>query len=212
MVSSRRLLLGLAMAACSVAPLLLAAPPASAAFAVTGTGTVACTGVTGTVKFGPSVTLVGGQVSATVKVVFHGCDAGAGTNVSTTGFIGKGRGTLSVVGGTDCASLVGASPAFQLVGSIEVRWTAKVDRAPGKAPYQIDPTTVTVGQMRSVGSGGNGNIGLTFGRQAVSGSFASSASSFSGELDSTRAASKVVCGGNRVVKKLSIESGKLAQP
>lgn len=213
MVRSRKLLWGLVLAGLAFgAPVALLAPNASAAFAVVGTGTVTCTGVTGTVKFHPSVTLLGGPTSATVKVVLHGCAAGTGSNVSTADFKGKGQGTLSVVGGTNCASLVGDAPSFQLEGSISVRWTAKVDRRPGKAPYHIDATTLTVSPMTSVGAGSNGNVGLTFARQQLSGSFSSSASTLSGELDSTRAVSRVVCGGKRTVKKLNIEAGRVSQP
>ena len=213
MVRSKRLLLGLIPAVVAAgAAVALGAPGASGAPAVVGTGTVACTGASGTIKFDPSVTLIGGQLTATLKVVLHGCTAGGGSNVSTSGFKGKGQGTVSVEGGTNCASLIGGSPPFRLVGTIEVRWTAKVDRKPGKAPYQVDPSTLVVGQMTSVGAGSNGNVGLTFARQQLSGSFSSSASTLSGELDSTKAPSRVVCGGSRVVKKLNIDSGGVSQP
>jgi hypothetical protein len=213
MVGAKKLLSMLVLAgAVAGAPVVLAAPSASAAFAVTGTGTVACTGVTGTVRFDPSVTLLGGQVSATVKIVLHGCSA-AGSNVTSSDFKGKGRGTLQVEGGgTNCASLAGDSPPFQLVGTISVRWTGRVARRPGKAPYHIDPTTVTVTTMTSTGAASNGNLGLDFARQQLSGSFSSAASTLSGELDSTRPPSKVVCGGKRVVRKLNIAAGKVDQP
>ena len=62
---------------------------------VDGTGTVSCTGATGLLKFSPPLNFSGtSPETVSVKTTLHGCHA-SGSDVTTSNFNGKGKGTIS---------------------------------------------------------------------------------------------------------------------
>jgi len=171
---------------------------------VNGTGTVSCTGATGQLKFSPPLNFTGGSPdTASVKVSLHGCDGGGGSNVTTSNFNGKGKGTIST-SSNNCTSLAGTQPVS---GSVTIKWTGKAGTA------KLNTTTLTLTTITGVPAGANGNAGFTFSTQATSGSFAGS---MSGELDSNASASMLAgssgCGAKKGLKKINIVSGHTSQP
>ncbi len=170
-------------------------------------GTVSCSSVTGLLKFSPPLSFSGSASSDTVsvKLVFHGCDAGGGSNVTSSNFNGKGKGTLTA-SSNNCNNLAGTQPVS---GSVKVSWTGKDKSA------HINPSTITFNSFTGTPAGANGNVGFTFANQPVSGSFSGT---ISGELDTNESAAQAAgnsaggCGAKHGMKKLNIVSGHVSQP
>jgi hypothetical protein len=84
---------------------------------------VTCTGITGTIKFSPPLTLSSsGTVTTTVSAKLAGCTAtpsSGGTPVAVSG--AKVKGTLTDTTSTGCAGLSGSS---RNVGTLTTKWTA----------------------------------------------------------------------------------------
>jgi hypothetical protein len=175
-----------------------------------GTGTVSCTSATGLLKFSPSLTFTGSGNSdrVTAKVQLHGCNVSAGSNVTSTNFNGKGTGSITA-SSDNCSSLAGTQ---SVTGSVTVKWTAKAGKG------HINPTKITFTALTGEPVGTNGNVGFTFSNQAVSGSFSSTSSTVSGELDTNETAAAASgnsaggCGAKKGMRKLNIVAGTTSQP
>jgi hypothetical protein len=94
----------------------------------------------------------GSSESVTVKVVLHGCDASGGSNVTTSNFNGKGKGSLQA-SSNNCTNLAGTQPVS---GSVAIKWTGKAGTA------KLNSTTLTLTSITGTASGENGNVGFIF--------------------------------------------------
>ena len=170
---------------------------------VTGTGTLACSAVVGSLKFAPPLNFTGGSPETVkVKLTLGGCNA-TGGNVTTPGFSGKASGFIST-GTNDCTSLEGTQ---SVSGSLTIKWKGK----DGKA--KLNTSTLALTSITGEAAASNGNAGFTFSHQSISGSFAGTTS---GEIDSGENAGTLAgstgCGAKKGLKKLSIVAGSTSQP
>lgn len=202
---STRVLMGLAALGLPVGVVVGVGVPGASAQGqspVDATGTLACTGAAGHVKFNPPLTSTATDTSdtVTVNVNVNGCTA-TGGNVTSTGFTGHAKGTVTI-SSDNCSAFNGP---IAVSGTLTVRWTAKAGTV-RVATSTLSPTTVTglvTGNL-------NGNPGLSFAGQSVSGSFAGTGS---GEFDAAQTGLALLgkCAGNGV-KGISVNAGTVSQP
>ena len=203
---STRVLMGLAALALPAGAVVgIAVPGASAQGAgpVTGTGTLACTGAAGHIKFNPPLTSTATDTSdtVTVNVNLNGCTA-TGGNVTSTSFTGHAKGTVTL-SSDNCTTLT--SGPITASGSLTVRWTAK------DGTQRVAPSTVTASSITGLATGSlNGNPGLSLSGQSVGGSFGGTGS---GEFDAAQTALALAakCAGNGL-KGISVNAGTVSQP
>ena len=173
------------------------APPVNA------TGTVSCSSVSGSLKLGPALNLTGGSVETIkVKLMLDGCEA-TGTNVTSSGFSGKAKGSLSLPT-NNCSILNNTNSAS---GSLLIKWSAKAGLA------KVNPSSLSFTSLTGTPTGGNGDAGFVFSNQALSGSFAGG---LRGEIDSGQTAVAIDgatgCGASKGLKKLAIAAGHISPP
>lgn len=202
---STRVLTGLAALALPVGTVLgFAVPGASAQpqAPVVATGTLSCTGAAGHVKFDPPLTSTATDTSdnVTINVNVHGCTA-TGGNVTSTGFTGHAKGTVTI-SSDNCSAFSGP---ISVSGSLTVRWTAKAGTV-RVATSTLSPTAVAGLVTGTL----NGNPGLSFTGQPVTGSFAGTGS---GEFDAAQSALALLgkCAGHGV-RGISVNAGSVSQP
>ncbi|MGA8726604.1 MAG: hypothetical protein WB565_16340 [Acidimicrobiales bacterium] len=173
------------------------APPVNA------TGTVSCNSVSGSLKFGQALNLTGGSTETIkVKLMLDGCEA-TGTNVTSSVFSGKAKGSLSLPT-NNCTILNNTNSAS---GSLLIKWSAKAGLA------KVNPSSLSFTSLTGTPTGGNGDAGFVFSNQALSGSFAGG---LRGEIDSGQTAMAIDgatgCGAPKGVKKLAIAAGHISPP
>jgi hypothetical protein len=176
---------------------------AKAVAPVDATGTVSCSGAAGLVKLSPSFTNGGTATSATAAVKFNlnGCSA-TNSNVTTTNFTGHAKGTITTTS-NDCGTLMGTQ---SVTGTITVRWTAKAGTA------KLNASTLNLTSLTGVAVGTlNGNPGLQYSGQAVSGSFTGTSSA---EFDSAQTATSMAsfCARTHGLHKITFNAGVVTQP
>ena len=167
---------------------------------VNTTGSVSCSGIVGSLKFTPALTITGGSFEAVkVKVKATGCNA-ATSNVTTGNFTGKITGTIST-SRVNCDSFFATQ---NVSGLLTVKWSAKVGKS------KTNPTSIGLFQIVGTTSGSNGNAGLRLVNQATRGSF--SDASIGGEIDANQSAGQIAasCSSKRGLKKLTLDAGSLA--
>jgi hypothetical protein len=169
---------------------------------VTGTGTVSCTHAAGRIKFDPPLTATATDTSdtATARVNLAGCTA-TGGNVTSASFTGHATGTVTL-SSDNCSAFNGP---MSVSGSLTVRWTGKAGTG------RLATSTLSLSSVTGLPTGSlNGNPGLSFSGQGVSGSFAGTAT---GEFDSAKTAVSLVgkCASNGV-KVLPINAATVSQP
>jgi hypothetical protein len=167
---------------------------------VNATGTVACSSVTGKLKFLPNLTLSGGSSEmVSAKLKFFGCNA-TGSNVTSTDFKAKATGSWTLPNNL-CSSVLAGSGAS---GSLSIVWSAKV------GTVKVNPTTLTLSSLTGVSAGANGNAGFTFDDQSTAGSFAGFVT---GEIDSNQTAASLNgtsgCESKKGLKKLTVAAGRI---
>ena len=105
--------------------------PASAATAVNAPGSLTCTGISGSVKFKPPLTLTAGGTSVSAKGDLSGCTGTGGES----GVTGKFKATIASTG-TGCAGLAGGTSEEVFT----VKWKGDLNGAKAK----FNPSTITV--------------------------------------------------------------------
>lgn len=179
-----------------------------------GSATATCTGLSGTVKFKPSLTLAGGTASAqssSIKSSLSGCTSSAVTGT----FTGTVSGTLTNSSSThSCTGLLGASPD---TGTLTIKW---------KAPsgYKFSPATTSV-NVTSVTGGTVTYSGDTYGEFTIPGAPDNSSSgAFTGGnsgADSTTSASTypedessltTTCESKKGLKSVDVSSTGVPSP
>jgi hypothetical protein len=170
---------------------------------VNATGTVSCTRAAGLVKLAPSFSNGGSATSAnaSVKVNLSGCSA-ANSNVTTAQFTGHGMGSITLAS-NNCATLSGTQTVN---GTITVRWTGKAGTG------KVNASTLSLTSLTILNPGTlNGNLGLKFTSQAVSGSFGGTASA---EFDSAQSLTNLgtACGSSHGLTRVTIDAGTVSQP
>jgi hypothetical protein len=192
------LVLGVAaVTALNVGTASAGAPPVNA------TGTVSCSSITGSLKFGPALNLTGGSAETIkVKLMLDGCEA-TGSNVTSSGFSGKAKGSLSIPT-NDCTIL---NKANSVSGSLLIKWSVKAGLA------KLNPSSLSFTSLTGTPTGGNGDVGFVFSDQALSGSFSGV---LGGEIDSGQTAAAIDgasgCGAPKGLKKLAVAAGHLSPP
>jgi hypothetical protein len=122
-----------------------------------------CTGVTGTVKFAPALTLAGGKPeNSNVKLSLSGCTVSgvAGVTVSA----GKGAGVLHSAS-NNAVTLLGPNT---VTGSVKIKWTSSSKLSSKDSTVSV--TVVTGGTP----SDGYASLAVVSGNASVAGDFAGS--------------------------------------
>ena len=182
---SRKLMLA---AAALAVPVSMIAIPGVASAAKTGTGTVTCTGITGSISFKPALKTTGpfSAESSTAKFTLSGCSGGS---PAPSG--GKVKQTLSSATSTNsCTSL-----ATSAKESITVKWK-------GAAPS----TTAFPGYTTGTGGPDNGE-GFILTGGTVTGSYAGTGAKASAFSNMSQSAILAACGTSKGLTKLTIVGG-----
>lgn len=122
---------------------------------------ISCTGVSGTLKFAPALTLAGGQPENTnVKLALSGCTVSgvAGVTVSA----GKGAGVLHSANNS-AAGLLGSTA---VTGHVNIKWTSNV-----KLTSKESTVTVTYFTGGTDNTDGYATLDILAGNASVSGDF-----------------------------------------
>jgi hypothetical protein len=185
----------------ATATALSAGPAFAGGVPVNGTGFVDCTSVTGSVKFSPGLNSTGGSGDAiTVKLALGGCSA-TGSNVTTSTFTGKAKGTL-VTASNSCSSLEGTP---SVTGILSIKWAAKAGAS------KVNPTVMGLTSITVAASNGTSDVQVGFVDQSSTGSFNSPITGqFTSNETGNSAAGSNGCGGAKGLRKLPIASGSLA--
>ena len=120
-----------------------------------------CTGVTGTVKFAPALTLTGGKPeNSNIKLSLSGCTVTGAAGVAISA--GSGAGVLHSASNS-ATSLLGANT---VTGSVKIKWTSNV-----KLTNKDSTVTVTV-VTGGTPTDGYASLAVISGDASVSGDFA----------------------------------------
>ncbi len=174
---------------------------------VNATGSVTCTGVSGSAKFSPPLKNGGstsGTEKITVKFALSSCTP-SGSNVSGTG-TGSAKGTITTNSGNSCAGLLGVR---NVAASLPVKWKGFTPKA--------NPSTLSLTQVDAEAAGHNGNPAFAWGSQAqsttapatVTGSFPTTTGH--GEVDASISAATLAadCGSTKGLKSLGFDAGSI---
>lgn len=196
----KKLLLTAAAVAMPVGLMAATGGVASAAVVKTDVtnATIACTSVTGQVKFAPALDLVGGQPeNSNIKLVLGGCTVSGVPGVTITA--GKGAGVLHSA--SNLATVL--SGTHTVTGQINIKWTVA---SPVKLTSKM--STVTVTAVTGGTSGSYGSFGVSTGNASVSGDFQGAdngaSSNFYTETTDTIATLTTEVTGKHGLKKITL--------
>jgi hypothetical protein len=156
-----------------------------------------CTGVTGTVKFAPALTLGGtSPENSNIKLALSGCTVSGVAGVTVTA--GKGAGVLHSATNSAVA-LLGPNA---VTGSVNIKWTSS-----SKLSSKMSTVTVTV-VTGGTPSDGYASLAVLSGDASVSGDFAGSDSGATStlytETTQTTAALGTAAAGSKGLKSVTL--------
>ena len=165
-------------------------------------GTLSCTGVSGTVKFKPPLTLTGGGTSVSAKGVLSSCHA---SNPAVSITDGKFKAAITSTGG-GCAGLAGGTTSEVFT----VKW--KGDYNGTKAKFTASTITIKGSTIVTNGAGDEGfelpNPGKEPNGATTAGSFAGS-TSVESYAYTTETAGAFSAGCGPGIKSVTIGSGSI---